>query len=51
VTDLFSEQGKLLICNRSTRECQKLRPISSSIPFPTQSDADASKYSSEERGH
>ena len=42
-TDLFSEQGKLLICDWSTRECHKLRPIFSSISFATQSDADVSK--------
>jgi len=36
-------QGKLLICDWSTRECHKLNLMSSSIPFATQSDADASK--------
>ena len=41
--DLFSELGKLPICDWSTRECHKLRAISSSIPFTTKSDADASK--------
>jgi len=42
-TDLFSEQGKLLICDWSNRECHKLRPMSGSIPFTTQSDADPSE--------
>jgi len=42
-TDLFNEQGELLICDWSTRECHKFRPLSCSIPFTTQSDADASK--------
>jgi len=42
-SDLFSEQGKLLICDWSTRDCHKSSPMSCSIPFTTQSDADASK--------
>jgi len=35
--------GKLLICDWSTKECHKLRPMSSSIPFTTQSNVDTSK--------
>jgi len=50
-TDLFSEWGELLICDWSTRECRKLRPMSSSIHFTIQSNSMLRNVSSEESGH
>ena len=41
-TDFFSEWGKLLVCDWSTREYLKLRPMSSSILFTKQTNADVS---------